>query len=63
MEWATTSPPPVHNFYGDPVPFDDPYGYGTDASRAYIDAIERRFGPSAPLHEDDAITRATQAGD
>lgn len=44
LEWATTSPPPVTNFIGDPVPFEDPYGYGTEASQAYLDAIDRRFG-------------------
>lgn len=52
LEWTTTSPPPAHNFIGDPVPFDDPYGYGTEAAKAYIDAIERRLGPSAPLSTD-----------
>jgi cytochrome c oxidase subunit 1 len=44
LEWATTSPPPAHNFHGDPIPFDDPYGYGTEASAAYIDAIDRHYG-------------------
>ncbi len=63
MEWTTTSPPPPHNFHGDPVPFDDPYGYGTEASAAYIDAIERRFGPSAPLSTERRNMPAAQGGD
>ncbi|MBC7870199.1 MAG: cbb3-type cytochrome c oxidase subunit I, partial [Chitinophagaceae bacterium] len=45
LEWMTTSPPPAYNFVGDPIPFEDPYGYGTEASKAYIDAMEARFGP------------------
>jgi cytochrome c oxidase subunit 1 len=49
LEWATQSPPPAHNFDEDPIPFDDPYGYGTDAAAAYLDAIDRAFG----LPEDD----------
>jgi cytochrome c oxidase subunit I len=46
LEWATTSPPPSHNFDHDPVPFEDPYGYGTEAATDYINAIEDHFGPS-----------------
>jgi cytochrome c oxidase subunit 1 len=45
LEWATTSPPPSHNFDGDPVPFPDPYGYGTEEAQAYLAAIESRYGP------------------
>ncbi len=45
LEWATTSPPPAHNFIGDPVPFKNPYGYGTQASYAYLNAIDQQFGP------------------
>jgi cytochrome c oxidase subunit 1 len=48
LEWTTTSPPPAYNFVGDPIPFEDPYGYGTEASRVYLDAIEGRYGPPAP---------------
>jgi cytochrome c oxidase subunit I len=44
LEWATTSPPPATNFYGDPIPYEDPYGYGTDKANAYLDAIDKRFG-------------------
>ena len=43
LEWATTSPPPPWNFRGDPVPFDDPYGYGSEEGGAYLDAVARRF--------------------
>ncbi len=43
LEWATTSPPPSTNFVDDPIPFEDPYGYGTEASVAYLDAIELAF--------------------
>jgi cytochrome c oxidase subunit 1 len=49
LEWATTSPPPAHNFIGDPVPFKNPYGYGTQAAHAYLDAIDQQFGaPEEP---------------
>jgi len=44
LEWATTSPPPAYNFAEDPIPFEDPYGYGTAASSAYLDAIDKHFG-------------------
>jgi len=43
LEWATTSPPPPTNFEDDPIPFEDPYGYGTEAATAYLDAIEATF--------------------
>jgi cytochrome c oxidase subunit 1 len=63
LEWTTTSPPPAHNFIGDPIPFDDPYGYGTEAAVAYIDAIERRYGPSSPLSTDVRAPAASATGD
>ncbi len=45
LEWATTSPPPAYNFEDDEVvPFEDPYGFGTEAATAYLDAIDRTFG-------------------
>ncbi len=44
LEWATTSPPPVTNFIDDPVPFPDPYGYGSAGSQEYLDEVDRRFG-------------------
>jgi cytochrome c oxidase subunit 1 len=48
LEWATTSPPPAYNFVGNPVPFEDPYGYGTEEATAYLDAVDRRFPPPPP---------------
>jgi len=48
LEWATTSPPPSHNFDHDPVPFPDPYGYGTEESVVYLAALDKQFGPSQP---------------
>jgi len=48
LEWATTSPPPPYNFVGDPVPFHDPYGYGTDEAKAYLESLDKRFPPPAP---------------
>ena len=47
LEWATSSPPPSHNFDYEPVPFEDPYGYGTEEAVAYVKAIESRYGPSS----------------
>jgi cytochrome c oxidase subunit 1 len=44
LEWATSSPPPAWNFDDDPVPFEDPYGYGTQAATDYLNAIDRTFG-------------------
>jgi cytochrome c oxidase subunit 1 len=44
LEWATPSPPPAWNFDEDPVPFEDPYGYGTASSVQYLDAIDRAYG-------------------
>jgi cytochrome c oxidase subunit 1 len=46
LEWATSSPPPSHNFIGDPVAYEDPYGFGTEGAAHYIDALENRFGPA-----------------
>ena len=46
LEWATSSPPPPTNFEEDPIPFEDPYGYGTEAAAAYIDALDIAFDPS-----------------
>lgn len=60
MEWATPSPPPPYNFAGDPIPFDDPYGYGTDEARAYVDALDKRF-PVPPEMVDAPLESATDA--
>ncbi|MDX1991133.1 MAG: cbb3-type cytochrome c oxidase subunit I [bacterium] len=62
LEWMTTSPPPPYNFVGDPIPFEDPYGYGTAAAAAYIDAMEARFGPAElpqPAPSVPAVTTPT----
>jgi cytochrome c oxidase subunit I len=53
LEWQTSSPPPAYNFLGDPIPFEDPYGYGTEASKAYLEAMQGRFSPPP---RDDADT-------
>ena len=51
LEWATTSPPPPTNFEEDPFPFEDPYGYGTEAAAAYLDALETAFdSPAGSRH-------------
>jgi cytochrome c oxidase subunit 1 len=47
LEWATTSPPPATNFISDPVPAEDPYGYGSEAATAYLNEVDRRFGAPA----------------
>lgn len=49
LEWQTSSPPPSYNFKGEVVPFEDPYGYGTEASKAYLDEMEQRLTPAALL--------------
>ncbi len=48
LEWATTSPPPWYNFPQDPVPFEDPYGYGTEAASEYLAALEKIYPTPAP---------------
>jgi len=45
LEWQTSSPPPSYNFKGEVIPFEDPYGYGTEASRVYLDEMEKRLTP------------------
>lgn len=49
LEWQTSSPPPAYNFKGAPIPFEDPYGYGTEAATAYLDAMAERLTPAAQL--------------
>jgi cytochrome c oxidase subunit 1 len=66
LEWATTSPPPAHNFVGDPVPFHDPYGYGSAEATAYLDEVERRYGkgnPSPALPANGAGDSSPAGGD
>ncbi len=58
LEWATTSPPPAHNFIGDPVPFANPYGYGTRAAHDYLDAVDAMYGFSESPNPD--MPRPTQ---
>ncbi len=48
LEWATDSPPPPHNFHGDPVFFKNPYGFGTEAAYRYLEEQEKELGPSYP---------------
>ena len=48
LEWQTTSPPPPTNFVDDPIPFEEPYGYGTAASAAYLEAVDEAFEGGAP---------------
>jgi len=61
MEWQTSSPPPAHNFIGDPIPFKNPYGYGTKAAWDYLEAQEGRLGPSIDaLNVDRSMTSPNQ---
>ncbi len=39
LEWQTTSPPPVENWFGEPPLIKDPYAYGTKSGRKRIGAI------------------------
>lgn len=48
LEWQTTSPPPPYNFLGNPIGFEDPYGYGTEASKAYLEEMATRLEPPEP---------------
>jgi cytochrome c oxidase subunit 1 len=65
LEWATTSPPPATNFIGEPVPFPDPYGYGTPEAAAYLDGIDKQFGlpEPPPAKPAGAIAPEPAAGD
>ena len=66
LEWATTSPPPPTNFDEDPIPFEDPYGYGTEESQKYLDAIDRTFGvpePDAPATPGGKLRPSPATGD
>jgi cytochrome c oxidase subunit 1 len=58
LEWATSSPPPSTNFIGDPVPFKNPYGYGTKAAWEYLEAQEARYGESADALKEKEKQRA-----
>lgn len=51
LEWNTSSPPPAFNFYGDPVPFRDPYGYGTKEAWDYLKEQADELGLSYPANQ------------
>jgi cytochrome c oxidase subunit 1 len=61
MEWATSSPPPAHNFIGDPIPYKDPYGYGTKEAAAYLETVAKRYGAQGA--DEKAVKPAPAAGD
>ncbi|NWF71174.1 MAG: cytochrome c oxidase subunit I [Chloroflexi bacterium] len=63
LEWATSSPPPATNFVGDPVPFKDPYGYGTKEAAAYVEAVEARYGTPDDVAQSSKPAPAETAGD
>ena len=49
LEWQTTSPPPRPISSMIPFPLKNPYGYGTEASAAYLDAVDEAFRAARPL--------------
>ena len=57
LEWQTTSPPPPYNFLGNPVAYEDPYGYGTEASKVYLEEMARRLQPAASAEPDTAAEK------
>jgi len=63
LEWQTTSPPPAYNFVGEPIPFEDPYGYGTEASKAYLDAMETRFSATNPAPSKMTVVNNDEGGE
>ncbi|MFN8376923.1 MAG: cytochrome c oxidase subunit I [Anaerolineae bacterium] len=63
LEWATSSPPPAHNFVGDPIPYKDPYGYGTKEAAAYLETIDKRFGETPEEVGEKAMKPAEASGD
>ncbi|MBE2183897.1 MAG: cytochrome c oxidase subunit I [Anaerolineae bacterium] len=67
LEWATDSPPPAHNFHGDPVFFKNPYGFGTEAAYRYLEEQEKELGPSYPYtmepEKRSVVTAPASTGD
>ncbi len=63
LEWQTSSPPPAHNFIGDPVPFKNPYGYGTKAAWEYLHKQEEKLGESVDALNVDKPASSVPAGD
>jgi cytochrome c oxidase subunit 1 len=61
LEWQTSSPPPPENFTEDPVPFHDPYGYGSPDAAAYL-ASGGRIAVEPKVHHGEAPPE-TPAGD
>ena len=59
LEWATTSPPPALNFYEDPVPFANPYGYGSDEAVEYLDEQQRRFPAAINPQTEEGVALAS----
>ncbi len=51
LEWQTSSPPPEENFFDEPVPAPDPYGYGTPEAASYLagDHRPRKLAAEAGL--------------
>ena len=48
LEWQVSSPPPEHNFSGQPTVLGHPYGYGTAGSRHAEFAGVTTGGPTPP---------------
>lgn len=63
LEWQTSSPPPSYNFKGEVVPFEDPYGYGSEASVAYLDEMEQRLTPANLLGKGKDTSSEPMTGD
>lgn len=68
LEWQTSSPPPAHNFDSDPIPFYDPYGYGTAEANAYIESggtllIAAPTGHAPAQHIDTPPAETPAGGD
>ena len=58
LEWQVSSPPPEHNFSGQPRVLDHPYGYGSAGSRHAEMAVV-----AAPAQESSSTTDPGEGGD